>query len=104
MAYRVLYLSFAAVALTALATTAEPAKEQKDHAHEGHVVKISEGKVTIVDKDKKEHTHEVAPVAEITLDGKNAKLENLKPHMHVKLTLDERRLITKIVARTPEKK
>lgn|SRR5262245_24082451 len=104
MVYRAVSLTCAAMVLTAFVTSAAPAKDEKAHPNEGHVVKISGGKLTLIDRDKKEHTREVAPVAEITLDGKNAKLENIKPHMHVKLTLDEQRRITKIVARTPEKK
>ena len=98
--YRMLSLSVAALALFA----AGPAvSDDKGTVHDGHVVKVAPGKLTMAGKDKKEHTHDVAKDAAITLDGKKAKLEDLKPHTHVKVTMDDKHTITKIEGHTHDK-
>ena len=99
--YRMLSLSVAALALALFAVSPTRAAES---VHEGHVVKVAEGKLTIAGKDKKDHTHDVAKDAAITVDGKKAKLEDLKPHMHAKVTMDDKHTITKIEAHSPDKK
>ena len=100
--YRMLCLSVSALALAVFA--AAPAlADEKGHTHEGHVMKVADGKLTMVGKNKKEHTHDVAKDAQITLDGKKAKLEDLKPHTHVKVTMDESHTITKIEAHSHDK-
>ena len=79
------------------------ADDKKDDVHHGHVVKVADGKLTMVGDDKKEVTHEVAKDAKITLDGKDAKLDDLKPHTHVKVTMKEeggKHSVTKIEAET----
>ena len=101
--YRLLSLSVAALALTVFAAGSAPA-DDKGHTHDGHVVKVADGKLTMVGKSKKEHTHDVAKDAQITLDGKKAKLEDLKPHTHVKVTMDEKHTVTKIEAHSHDKK
>ncbi len=50
---------------------------------DGHIVKIDDDKLTMVGEDKKEVTHPVPKEAKITLDGKEAKLKDLKPHTKV---------------------
>lgn len=83
------------------------AQEKKDHVHEGHVVKVADGKLTMAGADKKEHTHPVAKDAKITIDGKDAKLDDLKPHTRVKVTLKEaegKHTVTKIEAETKKDK
>jgi hypothetical protein len=100
---RTAFTVLAALALAAFA--AGPVRaDDKGHTHDGHVVKVADGKLTMVGKDKKEHTHDVAKDAAITLDGKKAKLEDLKPHTHVKVTMDDKHTVTKIDAHTHEKK
>ena len=100
---RILFLTLVAVALAAFA--AGPAwADEKGHTHDGHVVKVADGKLTMAGKNKKEHTHDVAKSAQITLDGKKAKLEDLTPHTHVKVTMDESHTITKIEAHSHDKK
>lgn len=79
------------------------AEDKKDGVHEGHVVKVADGKLTMVGADKKEVTHEVTKDAKITLDGKEAKLADLKEHTMVKVTMKiegEKHTITKIEAET----
>lgn len=60
--------------------------EEKD-APSGKVVKAGDGKLTIKGKGDKEDTCEVAKDAKITCDGKECKLEDLKPGPMVKVTL-----------------
>jgi hypothetical protein len=100
---RTLLLATVAFAVAAL-TTAPARADHEGKEAEGHVVKVEGGKITVAGKDKKEHTHEVAKDAAITLDGKKAKLEDLKPHMHVKVTMNDKHTITKLDAHSHEKK
>ena len=63
------------------------ADDKKDDVHHGHVVKVADGKLTMVGDDKKEVTHEVAKDAKITLDGKDAKLGDIAKGALVTFTL-----------------
>ncbi len=79
------------------------ADEKKDHVLEGEVHKVAEHKLTVVGTDKKEHTVEVPKEAKVTLDGKDAKLADLKPHTPVKVTMKEeggKHVVTKVEATT----
>ena len=79
------------------------AEDKKDHSMEGHVVKVADGNLTMVGEDKKEVTHPVPKEAKVTLDGKDAKLDDLKAHTPVKVTLKEeggKHVITKVEATT----
>ncbi len=62
-------------------------------------VKAGDGKLTIQDKDKKEHSCTVAKDAKITCDGKECKLEDLKAGVKVKVTVDNK-VATKIEGST----
>lgn len=82
------------------------ADDKKDHTHHGHVVKVTADKLTMVGEDKKEVTHAVPKEAKVTLDGKDAKLEDLKEHTHVTVTTKEeggKQVVTKIEADTKKK-
>ena len=71
-----------------------------DKVHEATVVKAGDAKITLTMKgDDKQHTHDVAKDAEITLDGKAVKLEALKEGVPVKVTMDDKSVVTKIEAR-----
>jgi hypothetical protein len=69
---------------------------------EGTVVKAGDGKLTGRAGDK-EHTHDVAKDAVVLLDGKPAKLEDLKEGFHVVVTFGEKHVITKIEAQSKSK-
>jgi hypothetical protein len=69
---------------------------------EGTVVKAGEGKLTAKGKNQ-EHTHDVAKEATVTLDGKPAKLEDLKEGFHVVVMFGEKHVITKIEAHSKAK-
>jgi hypothetical protein len=102
MLSRILSLAVVAVALVALAGL--PLRAADDKAHEAHVVKVGEGTITLHFKGAdKPHTHHVAKDAKVTLDGKKAKLEDLKEDFPVKVTMDDKHVITKIEARSKDK-
>jgi hypothetical protein len=81
------------------------AEDLKAGTHEGKVVKVEAGKLTMTDKDgKNEHTHAIPADAKITLDGKASKLEDLKAGQSVKVTVekkDEKLSIVSIDAKSP---
>jgi hypothetical protein len=101
MLHRALPL-LAILALICLVST--PALAADENTHEGLVVNVGDGKLIMTDKDgKKEHTHSLAKDAKITLDGKVAKLEDLKKGFKVKVTTEGKgatALATKIDADT----
>jgi hypothetical protein len=87
MLYRVLPLFVAALALVLLAGAPVLAAD----THDGFVVKAGDGKLTMADKDgKNEHTHDVDKAAQITCDGKDCKLEDLKKGVAVKVTAEKK--------------
>src|SRR5258708_7475726 len=76
----------------------------KDKTHDGKIVKAGDGKLTMTLQDgKKQQTHDVANNAKITLDGKQAKLEDLKEGMSVTVTTNDTNVATVIEARAPKK-
>jgi hypothetical protein len=106
MSYRMLPLLLIALALACVvALPIYAADKDKDNSHEGTVVKAGDGKLTMTMKDdKKEHTHDVAKDARITLDGKAAKLDDLKAGMMCKVTTDDKNVATAIDARSTKEK
>ena len=86
----------AAFALAALVSSTAVAAEK---THEGTVVSALAGKLTMVDKDgKNEHSHMVGTATKVSLDGKAAKLEDLKKGDAVKVTTDDAGKVTVIAA------
>jgi hypothetical protein len=76
-----------------------PTGYAQDKTHDGTVVSVAEGKLVMADKDgKNEHTHMVAATTKITLDGKAAKLADLKKGDAVKVTTDAAGKVTAIAA------
>lgn len=94
-----LFLVAAAIALFAV----QPVFAD-DKPHEGMVVSAAAGKLTMtMTGDTKKMTHDVAKTAKITLDGKAAKLEDLKEHFHVKVMMDDKQMVTSIEAHSKAK-
>jgi formylmethanofuran dehydrogenase subunit D len=61
----------------------------EEKTHEGTVVSAADGKLVMTDKDgKNEHTHMIAATTSVTLNGKAAKITDLKKGDAVKVTLD----------------
>jgi hypothetical protein len=62
-------------------------------SHEGMVISAAAGKLVMTDKDGKEHSHAVPSTAKIMVDGKLAKLEDLKKGRMIKVTMDESKVL-----------
>ncbi len=102
MLSRIPSLMIVALALVALAGL--PLLAADDKVHEATVVKAGDGKITLTFKgDDQKHTHDVAKDAKITLDDKKAKLEELKEGFPVKVSWDDKFVITKIEAKSKKK-
>jgi hypothetical protein len=78
----VLVVSLFAAAIATSALAADPT------THEGMVVSASAGRLTMKDKAGKEHTHAVGAEAKVTVHGKPARLEDLKPGMPIRVTTE----------------
>src|SRR6185295_3120444 len=105
MMNRSLVLGLFGLALAMFVSTAS-AKDKVakgDATHSGTVVSAAAGKLVMTGKDNKEHSHEVAS-AKITLDGKAAKLEDLKKGMTVTVTSDKNGKVTAISATSAKPK
>ncbi len=83
-------------ALALLAYVVSPARaEDKEKAtkaqntHRGRVVSVEGNKLTMVGRNRKEHTHTVASTARITCDGKECKLSDLKKGTFIEVTTKE---------------
>ena len=95
---RVLSLSLAALALVLFLSQASLAA---DKVHEGTVVKAGDGKLTMTAKsDGKEHSHDIGKDVKITLDGKAAKLEDLKADFAITVTTDDKGVVTMVDAKS----
>jgi hypothetical protein len=84
-----------------------PALAADDDTHTGKIVSAGDNKLVMTDNDtKKEMTHTVAADALITLDGKAAKLEDLKKGITVKVTTkkDDKKVAVAIAASTKDDK
>jgi len=99
MLYRRISLFFVVVALTCLMSV----QAKAGGAHEGKVVEVSDGKLTMTDAaGKNQHAHEVASDATISRDGKEAKLTDLKAGDMITVTLDTKEgksMVTKVEAK-----
>jgi len=99
---RISFLRTVAASLFALSVLPLLAADEK--AKEATVVKAGDGKITLTFKgDEKKHTHDVAKDAEISLDDKTVKLEELKEGFPVHVTIDDKFVVTKIHAKTKKK-
>jgi len=99
--------AFVLAAAVAIVACVNPvvAEEARAGTHEGKVVKAEAGKLTMTDKDGKEHSHKVGADVKVTCDGKECKLEELKAGSTVKVTVekkDDKSQITKIEAKKAE--
>jgi len=93
MVYRVLSFCLAALGLALLAGVPTQAGEKgkRGETHDGVVVRATAKELVMNGKAKegekaKEHKHTLAPGAKVTCDGKECKLEDLKPGLLVRVT------------------
>jgi biopolymer transport protein ExbD len=101
--YRMLPILLVALAVVMLTSAPAVLAADDDVTVEGKVVKAADGKLTITDKNDKEHVATVAADAKITCDGKECKLEDLKKNIKVKMTCKkdgEKFTASKIEAKT----
>jgi sporulation protein YlmC with PRC-barrel domain/nitrogen regulatory protein PII len=75
-----------------------------DDTHKGKLVEIGKGKLTMTDADgKNRHTHNLAADLKINLNGKTARMDDLKKDVMIEVTVSEKdgkQVVTKIVADT----
>jgi hypothetical protein len=76
------------LAVSIIATATIPAYAA-DKTHDGVIVSVAAGKLVMTDNDgKNERGHDIDGAAKITLDGKDAKLAELKAGDRVRVTQD----------------
>lgn len=85
------------------AAPASPARViQASMTHEGKVVSASDGKLVMTDKDgKNEHTHQITAAAKVLVDGKSAKMSDLKKGDDIKVTVSAEGVVTMVEAQRP---
>lgn len=78
-------MCMAALVVALLAATVLGADPRQ---HEGMVVSAGNGKLVMTDTAGKQHSHDVPEAAKITVNGKPAKLSDLKPGVRVRVMTD----------------
>jgi hypothetical protein len=78
------------------------ADKAADRTQEGKVVKAGEGKLTVTTANTRTQTFLVPATARILCDGKECRLEDLKPGSTVKVTMkgDGDRAVSRVEATT----
>jgi hypothetical protein len=109
MTRRTLFVALSALALFAWAgSVSAEEKPGVGGAHEGTVVSVGEGKLTMTGKaGSDEHTHTVAIDVKVTVDGKEGKLADLKKGDKIKVTetdKDGKKMVTRIEATRARRK
>ena len=85
------------VAAATIALVGEAVAAEK--THDGLVVSVAEGKLVMTDNaGKNEHSHAIGATAKLTLDGKEAKLADLKKGDKITVTQDDAGKVTKVAA------
>ncbi len=103
MMNRILALGASLAVVAFVGTAAADDKPADNNTHTGVVVSVADGKLTMTDKEGKEHTHAVAKDAKITCDEKECKLEDLKKGQTATVTVEKQgdeTVVTKIEAKT----
>jgi hypothetical protein len=87
MLYRLVALVLFVMAGFVVASGRAEETKADENRHEGKLVKVDGNKLTMTDKEgKNEHTHTIAADAKITCDGKECKLQDLKPGVSLAVT------------------
>lgn len=98
MMRRTFFVALSALALALWLNNSSFAKDED--THEGTVVSVADGKITMSGKDAKDlHSHAVPAEAKITLNGKEAKLTELRKGDKIKVTMGTGNKVTRIDAR-----
>ena len=96
MTYRVLPLLLVALALIAFVGTPALAEDKNNETHEGKIVSVTADKIVMTDTAGKEHSHTLAANGKVMLDGRAAKLEDLKAGQKVRVTTPKNDLKTAV--------
>jgi hypothetical protein len=84
---RLFAMGFAVLAVALFLTLPTMVIAADEDTHDGKIVSAGNGKLTMTDKEgKNEMSHNVGADVVITLDGKEAKLDDLKAGFSVKVT------------------
>jgi hypothetical protein len=87
------------VIVCSLALVVSRAGAIDEKTHEGKVVSVAEGRLVMTDKDGgNEHTHQVPATAKVTVDGKAAKLTDLRKNDMVTVTVDGSGKVSSVAA------
>jgi hypothetical protein len=102
---RNLVLLIGAVLWTLIVWPMAQADKTADRTQQGRVVKAGEGKLTITTTQPSTHTFLVPATARILCDGKESRLEDLKPGTTVRVTMkgDGDRAVILVEAKTEQK-
>lgn len=93
--FRALLLSLVVVGLgVTLAVAADPPEGSK--THDGVVVSAADGKLTMSMSDGSEHSHMIGANVAITIDGKEAKLSDLKKGDKITVNTDKEGRVTAV--------
>jgi hypothetical protein len=94
--FRTLVLVLAVLALALYAGAPAVMAEEKTDTHEGTFVKADDKSLTMKGKDDKEHSHDLTKDTKVTIDGKDAKVTDIKAGTKIKVTVNETNKVTKI--------
>ncbi len=86
MNYQTISVSAIVLAVLAGSAAAFNPDDAKESTHDGTIVSITSTELVMKGKDDKELTHTLAKSAEMTLDGKNCKAEDLKAGLKIRVT------------------
>ena len=105
MTQRVLSLALTAMFVLAVSVVVAADKDKSDSKVVGTVSVAGDGKITVTDKDGKDHALTVAKDAKISCDGKDCKLADLKKGTAVTVGLnpDHKDVAASIEAKTAAK-
>ena len=92
-------LSLVVAVLALVCFVAAPALAEKADTHDGTFVKADDKTLTMKGKGDKEHSHALAKDVKVTLDGKEAKLADIKAGTKIKVPIADKKA-TKIEATT----
>ena len=81
-----------ALALFVTAPVVAEDKAADNATHEGKVVSMTNNKLVMTDKDGKEHTHTLADTVKVRIDNRDAKADDLKPGMRIRVTTPKDKL------------
>jgi hypothetical protein len=90
------YLSIIAVLFAILGLSVGAVLAADPQTHEGTVVSAGSGKLVMKDAAGKEHSHNIDATAKVTVRGKTAKLDDLKPNDRIRVMTSADNKVTEV--------